>query len=66
LKKNKEKQFDCVKFKNKLQEKMLKNSGAKNLREYVDYANKLAKKSSLHNFYPQKLPIPPLCSLSSP
>jgi hypothetical protein len=59
---NKEKQFDCVKFKNELQEKMLKNSGAKNLREYVDYANKLAKKSSLHNFYP-KNSLFPLCVL---
>ncbi|MDR0319875.1 MAG: hypothetical protein LBI28_00085 [Treponema sp.] len=45
---NKEKQFDCVKFKNKLQEKLLKDSGAKNLREYVEYANKVAQKSSLH------------------
>ena len=45
---NKEKQFDCVKFKNELQKKLLKNSGAKNLREYVDYANKLAQKSPLH------------------
>ena len=45
---NKEKQFDCVKFKNELQEKLLKESGAKTLKEYVDYANKVAQKSSLH------------------
>jgi hypothetical protein len=45
---NKEKQFDCVKFKNELQEKLLKSSGAKNLREYVNYANKISQKSSLH------------------
>jgi hypothetical protein len=45
---NKEKQFDCVKFKNELQRNLLRNSGVKNLHEYVDYANKLARKSSLH------------------
>jgi hypothetical protein len=45
---NKEKQFDCVKFKNELHERLLKDSGARNLKEYVDYANKLAQKSSLH------------------
>jgi hypothetical protein len=45
---NNEKEFDCVKFKYELQEKTLKNSGAKNLREYVEYVNKIAKESSLH------------------
>ena len=45
---NNEKQFDCIKFKNELQKNLLKNSGAKNLHEFVDYANKLAKNSSLH------------------
>ena len=45
---NKEKQFDCIKFKNELQKNLLKNSGAKNLQEFVNYANKLAKNSSLH------------------
>ena len=45
---NKEKQFDCVKFKKELQEKLLKKSGAKNLDEYVKYVNKVAKESSLH------------------
>ena len=45
---NKEKQFDCIKFKYELQEKLQKKSGAKNLREYVDYANKVAQESSLH------------------
>jgi hypothetical protein len=45
---NKEKGFDCIKFKYELQEKLLKKSGAKNLREYVNYANKISQKSSLH------------------
>ena len=45
---NNEKQFDCVKFKNELQEKLLEKSGAKNLQEYVSYANKIAEKSSLN------------------
>jgi hypothetical protein len=45
---NKEKQFDCVKFKNELQANLLKKSGAKNLREYAYYANEVAQKSSLH------------------
>ncbi|MDR1323868.1 MAG: hypothetical protein LBK68_05460 [Candidatus Margulisbacteria bacterium] len=35
----KEKEFDCVKFKQKLFENALKVSGAKNLDEYVDYVN---------------------------
>jgi hypothetical protein len=47
---SKEKQFDCVKFKNELQKNLLKSSGAKNLQEYVDYTNKLAQKSSLHKY----------------
>jgi len=45
---NKEKQFDCVKFKNELQKNLLEKSGAHDLREYVAYANKVAEKSSLH------------------
>jgi hypothetical protein len=45
---NKEKGFDCIKFKYELQERLLKSSGAKNLREYVNYANKIAQKSTLH------------------
>jgi len=45
---NKEKQFDCVKFKDELQKSLLKKSGAKNLQEYVKYTNKIAQKSSLH------------------
>ena len=45
---NKEKAFDCIKFKYELQEKTLKISGAKNLREYVNYVNKAAQQSSLH------------------
>jgi hypothetical protein len=51
---NKEKQFDCIKFKNELQKNLLKNSGAKNLQEYADYANKLALKSSLHKKMEEK------------
>ena len=45
---NKEKQFDCVKFKNELQKNLLEKSGAKNLQEYVAYVNKVAQKSALH------------------
>jgi hypothetical protein len=45
---NKEKQFDCIKFKYELQEKLLKKSGAKNIREYANYANKISQNSSLH------------------
>ena len=45
---NKEKQFDCVKFKNELQASLLKKSGAKNLRDYAQYANEEAKKSLLY------------------
>ena len=45
---NKEKQFDCVKFKNELQKNLMEKSGAKNLQEYVSYVNKIAGKSSLH------------------
>ena len=45
---NERKQFDCVKFKDELQKELLKRSGAKNLKEYVEYANKIAQKSSLH------------------
>ena len=45
---NKEKQFDCVKFKNELQKKLIEKSGAKNLQEYITYANKITETSSLH------------------
>ena len=45
---NKEKHFDCVIFKNELQEKLIKKSEAKNLTEYVEYVNKIASNSSLH------------------
>jgi hypothetical protein len=51
LKMNKEKQFDCVRFKNELQEKLLMKSGVKSLREYVEYANEIAKKSPLHKSF---------------
>jgi len=52
---NKEKQFDCVRFKDELQEKLLTTSGVKNLREYVEYVNKIAQKSVLHKL-PSDLP----------
>ena len=45
---SKEKQFDCVKFKNELHKHLMEKSGAKNIQEYVNYANKIAEKSSLH------------------
>jgi len=45
---NNEKQFDCVKFKNELQKKLIKKSGAKNVRDYANYANQVAKNSLLH------------------
>ena len=45
---NNEKKFDCVKFKNELQEKLIKKSEAKNLTEYVKYVNIIASSSSLH------------------
>ena len=45
---NKEKQFDCVLFKEELHKKMMEKSGANNLGEYIKYANEIAKKSSLH------------------
>ena len=45
---NKSKEFDCVKFKHELQKNSIKNSGAKNLQDYVKYINETALKSSLH------------------
>jgi len=42
------KEFDCVKFKRKLQENAWKKSGAKNLHEYVKYVNKNVSKSKLN------------------
>jgi hypothetical protein len=45
---NKTKEFDCVEFKDRLQENLIKKSGAKNLREYVCYVNKIAETSKLH------------------
>jgi len=44
----KEKEFDCVKFKEELYLNAWKKSGAANLREYVDYVNREARKSPLH------------------
>jgi len=45
---NKEKQFDCVIFKNELQKNLLEKSKAKNLKEYVAYVNRIAETSSLN------------------
>jgi hypothetical protein len=45
---NKEKKFDCVKFKQELHEKAYKKSGAKDFREYIHYVNEMSNKSSLH------------------
>ncbi|MDR1930235.1 MAG: hypothetical protein LBQ44_06335 [Treponema sp.] len=45
---NKEKKFDCVKFKQELHEKAYKKSGAKDFREYIHYVNERANKSLLH------------------
>ena len=44
---NKEKKFDCIQFKNELQVNLVKKSGAKNLKEFVNFANKEAKNSKL-------------------
>ena len=44
----KEKKFDCVEFKHELHRIAYKESGAKNIDEYIDYVNKEALKSSLH------------------
>ena len=38
---------DCVKFKHELAKKSWEKSGAKNLKEYVQYVNENAKKSPL-------------------
>ena len=43
----KEKEFDCVKFKDELFIKSWKKSGAKSFRDYVEYVNMRAKKSTL-------------------
>jgi len=48
---NKEKQFDCINFKNELQKFLLKKSGAKNIKEYAVYANKIAENSTLNKKY---------------
>ena len=45
---------DCVKFKHNLQEKLQKDSGAKDIREYVKYVRELAQKSSLYKNSPQE------------
>jgi acyl-CoA-binding protein len=45
---NKEKQFDCVKFKLELHKNLVAKSKAKNIREYVAYVNKISQEASLH------------------
>jgi hypothetical protein len=52
---NKEKEFDCVKFKDELQKNLLRRSSAKNLQEYADYVNRLAKESPLHKNLEEKI-----------
>jgi len=44
---NSEKKLDALKFKRQLQKNSWKNSGAANLHEYIEYANKIALKSLL-------------------
>ena len=44
---NKEKEFDCVKFKDELFTISWKKSEAKTYREYVEYVNAQARKSTL-------------------
>jgi len=55
-KKNKEKSFDAIKFKRKLQENVWKHSEAKNSKEYMEYANKNARKSILYRAGKSKQP----------
>jgi hypothetical protein len=45
----KKKDFDCVKFKHELFQKAYKESGAKNMYEYAEYANAQAKRIRLEN-----------------
>ena len=45
----KKKEFDCVKFKHELFQKNYKKSGAKNMYEYIEYANADAKRIRLEN-----------------
>ncbi len=47
---NKEKKFDCVKLKREWHLKALEESGAKTIREYAEYANKMAEKSPLRKW----------------
>ena len=46
----KEKKIDCVKLKREWHQKALEESGAKNIDEYADYANKMAAKSPLRKY----------------
>ena len=43
------KKFDCVKFKQELQKRLKKDSGAKNLSEYIKYINEVGTQSPLWN-----------------
>ena len=43
------KEFDCVKFKHELQRRLRKDSGAKNLSEYIKYINEVGMQSPLWN-----------------
>jgi hypothetical protein len=44
-----EKKFDCVNFKHELQRKLRKDSGAKNLSDYIKYINEVGTQSPLWN-----------------
>ena len=46
---------DCIKFKHDLQDKLQKDSGAKDIREYVIYVRELAQTSSLYKNSPQEI-----------
>ena|GEM_PF-1658156 len=45
---------DCVKFKHDLQDKLQKDSGTKDIREYVKYVRELSQKPSLYKNSPQE------------
>ena len=47
----KEKEFDCIKFKDTLFSQAWEKSGAKNYREYIEYVNAHARESGLFKKY---------------
>ena len=48
MSKEKEKSFDAIKFKRKLQKNVWQHSKAKNSKEFMEYINKNARKSILY------------------